>query len=133
MDCEVEVPRNGESVRFRGKALIKRWMSGGCELLQFGCVTEWLSTSKKGSITEEFSWVVARNASHASALGNCSHMQLSMDSTLIAPSEQHRPSVRSARDLIANTVLPTINVLMARVEQNIENSQLDSMRAAARA
>jgi hypothetical protein len=133
MDCEAEVPRNDESVRFRGKAVIKRWMADGCELIQFGCVTEWLSASKSGSITEEFSWVVARNASRYSALGDRSHMQSSMDSTLVTPSERRRPSVRATRDLIANTVLPTLNVLMGRVEQSVENSLLDSMRAAARA
>lgn len=138
MDAVVGVPRQGVEgaiLNFHVRGVLKRWVTDKRVLIQFACMTEWLSDKSSSYITEEFSWNVALSDAgsrprRASTLGDGAHMRSSIESTLVSPNSSRGPSNRARRELIANTVLPSLSSMIKRMDQVVENTLLDSARAA---
>jgi hypothetical protein len=125
---------NGSTVDFHVRGVIKRWVTGKHVLTQFACVTDWPSDTGLDSVTEEFAWTVALSGvgapRRASTLRDSAHTQSSIETTVVSPGNTRGSSTRARRELIANTVLPSLSAMMKRMDQIIENALLDNARAA---
>lgn len=137
MDAECSLQEqgpNGRTLNFHVRGVLKRWVTENRVLTQFACVTEWPSDIGLDSVTEEFAWTVARSGAgtprRASALRDSAHTQSSIETTVVSPGSTRGSSSQARRDLITNMVLPSLSIMMKRMDQIVENALLDSARAA---